>query len=403
MIITPHHHLCYCTNIHPGESWEAVFQSLKTHTLPIKEQLCPNNPFGIGLRLSNQASVDLIKGNALAEFKNWLFQNDLYVFTMNGFPYGGFHQVVVKDKVHQPDWTTPERMSYTLRLFNLLQELLPEGTEGGISTSPLSYKYWHKGEEALEEVIAVSCQQFAELSYELHRIHETTGKFLHLDIEPEPDGILENTAEVLEFYDKYLIPLGSAYLSGEYGYNSLQSEEILRSHIQLCYDICHFAVAYENPYMALEAFRTADIRIGKIQISSALKADLPLNPPERGKIKQSFEAFQESTYLHQVVALDASGSLHQFRDLPDSFPYIFHPKMREWRTHFHVPLFTESYQLLQSTQSDIQAVLEIIKEIPTTRHLEVETYTWEVLPKELRVDLTQSIIRELEWVMKELE
>ena len=130
MLITPHHHLSYCTNIHPGETWEAVFQSLKAHTLPLKAQLSPDNSFGIGLRLSDQASRDILEGNKLAEFKEWLFQQDMYVFTMNGFPYGGFHRVVVKDAVHQPDWTTPERMAYTQRLFHILGQLLPEEDRG---------------------------------------------------------------------------------------------------------------------------------------------------------------------------------------------------------------------------------------------------------------------------------
>ncbi len=403
MLVTPHHHLSYCTNIHPGESWSEVFQSLKTHTIPLKARLSPNDSFGIGLRLSDQASKDILEGDALTEFKEWLVQQDMYVFTMNGFPYGGFHRVVVKDAVHEPDWTTPERMAYTQRLFHILAELTPESGEGGISTSPLSYKYWHKDEEALEDVIQRSCLQYAELTYELHRLREETGKFLHLDIEPEPDGILENTGEVLEFYSNYLIPLGSAHLKEEYGYSSSEAEEMLRSHIQLCYDVCHFAVGYENPYPVFEALRQADIRIGKIQISAALKAELPSDLAARAPIKQAFGVFNESTYLHQVIARDKEGSLHQYRDLPQALPHMLEPAIEEWRTHFHVPLFAERYQHLQSTQSDIEAVLDIIKEIPSTRHLEVETYTWEVLPQELREDLTLSIGRELEWVMERLK
>ena len=403
MLITPHHHLSYCTNIHPGETWEEVFQSLKTHTIPLKAQLSPQDSFGIGLRLSDQASRDLLEGSALAEFQEWLAQQDMYVFTMNGFPYGGFHRVVVKDTVHEPDWTKPDRMAYTQRLFHILTRLLPEGMEGGISTSPLSYKYWHADEEALEEVIEISCLQYAELSYELHRTQEKTGKLLHLDIEPEPDGILENTAEVLEFYDNYLIPMGSAHLQEEYGYTRSQAEEMLRSHIQLCYDVCHFAVGYENPYTVFEALRQAGIRIGKIQISAALKAELPGDLSGRAPIKEAFEVFNESTYLHQVIARDSEGRLHQYRDLPQALPHILEPTMEEWRTHFHVPLFAERYQHLQSTQTDIEAVLDIIKEIPSTSHLEVETYTWEVLPPELREDLTQSIGRELEWVMERMK
>ena len=137
-------HLSYCTNIHPGQSWEAVFESLKEHVLPLKAALSPTAPFGIGLRLSHRASQELGLGAEMDRFRRWLAQHDCYVFTMNGFPYGGFHGERVKDDVHKPDWTSRERVDYTLLLFEQLEALLPEGMEGSISTSPLSYKPWFK-------------------------------------------------------------------------------------------------------------------------------------------------------------------------------------------------------------------------------------------------------------------
>ena len=142
MLINDLFHLSYCTNIHPAETWEATFQSLQKYLLPIQSKLAPNKKLGIGLRLSNQASIELNQRNHLEAFKQWLNNHNLYVFTMNGFPYGAFHQQRVKDQVHQPDWSTKERFEYTKRLIDQLAYLLPEGMEGGISTSPISYKPW---------------------------------------------------------------------------------------------------------------------------------------------------------------------------------------------------------------------------------------------------------------------
>ncbi len=141
---TPYGHLTYCTNIHSGESWPDHFEQLRRFIPAVKAEVSPDKPFGIGLRLSNLASLELSKAPALEAFRQWLKENDCYVFTMNGFPYGGFHHERVKDEVHTPDWSTAERAAYTSRLFRILAALLPEGMEGGISTSPLSYKFWHR-------------------------------------------------------------------------------------------------------------------------------------------------------------------------------------------------------------------------------------------------------------------
>src|SRR5690606_38835195 len=144
-------HLTYCSNIHAGESWTAHFAALKHNFSLIKKQVSPDKPMAIGLRLSNQASLELTDGKQLQEFRQWLQENQAYVFTMNGFPYGEFHHAQVKDMVHAPDWTTENRLEYTIRLFGILEKLLPEGMEGGISTSPLSYRHWFKNDQELKE------------------------------------------------------------------------------------------------------------------------------------------------------------------------------------------------------------------------------------------------------------
>jgi hypothetical protein len=107
---TPFGHLTYCTNIHSGETWTDHFGQIKQYIPGIKKTISPNHSFGIGLRLSNTASLELQHKKSLNNFKQWLKQEDCYVLTMNGFPYGSFHNTKVKDQVHVPDWTTSERV-----------------------------------------------------------------------------------------------------------------------------------------------------------------------------------------------------------------------------------------------------------------------------------------------------
>ncbi|TFV93664.1 xylose isomerase [Algoriphagus kandeliae] len=390
----------YCSNIHPGESWEETFENLKSYIPRIRENLQCKGAFGIGLRLSNQASLELEKEDQLAAFKSWLTQENAYVFTLNGFPYGDFHHTRVKDQVHFPDWTTDDRKNYTIRSFHILAQLLPDGMSGGISTSPISYRHWFKTQEEKNQGMQAATANLMEVVAELAKIHSETGKFLHLDIEPEPDGILENSDEMIWLFDSWLIPKGAPLLSEKLGISLSEAEKLIRKHIQVCYDVCHFAIVYEHPANTFAKFTKAGIKIGKIQISAALKLDLGKN---RSEIHQKLLPFAESTYLHQVVGRKADGNLVSYSDLPEALNAIQDAEEKEWRIHFHVPLFVESYGQFFSTQSSILNVLAELKNHPElTEHLEVETYTWEVLPDEMRLELGESISRELEWILQRL-
>ena len=135
-------HLTYCTNIHPGNGWSEVYGNLQRYASPLKARLAPSGAFGIGLRLSGRESSELLQDDSLQQFQAFLQEHGLYVFTLNGFPYGPFHQQPVKAQVHAPDWRDEERVRYTLRLIEILAFLLPDQLDGSISTSPLSYKAW---------------------------------------------------------------------------------------------------------------------------------------------------------------------------------------------------------------------------------------------------------------------
>jgi hypothetical protein len=395
-------HLTYCTNIHAGKNWAEDFAALQQNFPSIKQTVSPDEEFGLGLRLSNEASLSLMLDAPLAEFKAWLSTNNAYVFTMNGFPYGEFHNTVVKENVHSPDWTTDDRRDYTIRLFHILEKLLPEGMDGGISTSPLSYRHWFNTPEELKVATRSATLNIIAVLKELVHIYQKTGVVMHLDIEPEPDGILETGREFIDWFEGDLLLLGVPELENSFNVSAEEAKEMLERHLNLCYDVCHFAIGYENHAVVLQELAEKNIKVGKIQISAALKGNMSVAPDEKPAIKTAFSKFNEPTYLHQVVALKNDGSLLRYPDLPAALEDFDQPDVQQWRAHFHVPISIQEIGLLESTQSDIVEVLALQKANPFTNHLEVETYTWEVLPEQLKFPITQSISKELQWVMDQL-
>lgn len=377
---TPYGHLSYCSNIHTGEIWSEHFAQLKQHVPSVKAQVSPDQPMGLGLRFANQASIDLQDPAELKALQSWLAEQNLYVFTLNGFPYGGFHHTIVKDQVHAPDWTTTERRDYTIRLARILASLLTD-TEGGISTSPLSYKYWWNTAEERNQAMQTATQHLLDVVAVLAEIEKNTGKTIHIDIEPEPDGLLRHHGDFIDWYEQVLLPAGNP--------------DLIRRHVQLCFDICHYGVSFDAPEASIQELKAKNIPVGKIQISSALRVDLRTQEVE--KIAE-LRKYQEPVYLHQVKALHKDGSFQEFKDLDEAFATYTPNTYDEWRVHFHVPLFLETYGLLGSTQKEIRETLAIQKASPFTNHLEIETYTWGVLPAAYQVPMAESISREIKTI-----
>lgn len=401
MIVTEQTHLTYCTNIHSGETWDEIFNNLKQYTVNVKKRLIPDAPFGIGLRLSQKSASTLLEMDNLVTFKTWLEQENLYVFTINGFPYGEFHDVVIKDQVHTPDWTTTERIDYTHNLMTILAELLPDEMDGSVSTSPLSYKYWFNDSVSIEKAKNVACSSLVKIVLQLVTIRQTSGKLLHLDLEPEPDGFLENTQEVINFFKEYILIKGLLELQNELGCSNETAKQHLLNHIQICYDVCHFALAYESPEYVVSSLQKEGIKIGKVQISAAIKCkksnDISIQTQQ-----ECLRQFDEPTYLHQsVVKLQNETVLH-FSDLCEGIKAMNNCNFKEIRTHFHVPIFLSNFDVIESTQNEIIDALELWKNNKYSKHLEVETYTWSILPENLQEDITSSIVRELEWVINQL-
>jgi len=375
--------LGYCSNIHPGEDWASHEKQLHEHFPSVLTHFAAYT-VGLGLRLAHPA-VASFSGS---DFRDWLNQQGSFVFTINGFPYGQFHESVVKDRVHAPDWSTPERLEYTQALFAHLAETLPDWiSSAGVSTSPLSYRHWWPDRDAAIQQTTQSI--LAVLSF-LIELKEKTGKSLHLDIEPEPDGLLETVEEFMDWYDRSLRP--AAHAAGF-------SDQQLTEHIQLCFDICHVAVGFEPATDRLMELKKRKIPIGKYQVSSALRVVWDSLIAEK---QEQLKAFVEPTYLHQVVGLKKSGEIIRFLDLDQALAQADPEEYLEWRIHFHVPIFLPSFGLLESTQSVIIECMDYWNTHQPTHQLEIETYTWGVLPEALQEPIHTSIAREISWLQTQI-
>lgn len=374
-------HLGYCTNIHRGETWEETWRALRESTLRVKERVSQGKPYGIGLRLSHQAAVELSAPGKLAEFKTWLEANDCYVFTINGFPYGSFHGGKVKEYVFMPDWSKTERLEYTKTLFDLLGQLLPPGMSGSVSTLPGSHKTFGTGAEELQAIFTNLrlCREHIE------KVSEATGHELHLGMEPEPLGLFETSGEALKFFGLY--------------FDRHPQDRDFFKYVGLNYDTCHLAIEYEEAGRALTRLTEAGIRISKLHFSSALK----LKPTAENVAK--LRAFDEPVYFHQVIAsYGETQPLRRFGDLPDALQFAqTNPNElgEEWRVHFHIPLHAQPAEGFDSTRDHIFGAMDWLAKNPAKcQHIEMETYTWEVLPVEMRAgDVVDQLVREYDWTL----
>ncbi|MDD2601115.1 MAG: metabolite traffic protein EboE [Kiritimatiellae bacterium] len=365
----------YCLNIHPGETLRDVRDAITRHALRVKARLATDQPYPLGLRLSAAAVEEFSHTDTLELFKELLAGNDLYVTGINGFPYGAFHGQAVKSAVYQPDWSTKARVNYTMRLCSILAALLPEGARGNVSTAPLGYKL-----ETHPDDGPLYLANISHIAGFLEQLHQETGKKISLAIEPEPDCVIENCGEALQWFQQF------------YGASSAA-----REYIGLCLDTCHFAVGFEDPLAVIQQLEAAAIRIERIQLSAAISTTI--SPASI----LALEPFIDPVYLHQLKIQRADGTLISLPDLTDTTlsEARLHPGA-ELRTHFHVPLFFEGGELLRSTHTDLSP--EFFAHVVQRGYpLEIESYTFDVLPPEIKPDnIIDSLVMEHAWVMRRM-
>lgn len=390
-------HLSYCTNIHQGETWSETLKNIKDYLPLVKKRVVPNAPFGIGLRLSALAAEGLSKKHECTRLKDYLEQEDLYIFTLNGFPYGTFHGRRVKEKVYHPDWRQPERLIYTNLLADLLADLLPNGVNmGSISTVPGAFKEEITQKSEIREMACAMAKHVAHLV----RIERNTGRLIKTALEPEPCCYIETIDEAILFYKDYLLSNTVIdQLANDCGFSRPEGERAIRRHLGICLDLCHAAVEFENARSCIKNLKATGIELPKIQLSSGLR--IPSVTRENAK---SLKLFSDQIYLHQVVEKE-NGRLRRYKDLPEALATIEEKRdSREWRVHFHVPIFLQEMDLFSTTRAFLEDVLHINSENPISDHFEVETYTFDVLPKKYKTnDVIDNIVRELEWAIPHLQ
>ncbi len=369
--------LSYCTNVHPGVTVSEVIHGLRLYASEIRKT--SGRPIAAGLWLSQPVIRELVVDASQVELlRETLASSDLVTYTLNAFPYGDFHSDRVKEKVYQPDWTAPERLQYTVDCARILAQLLPEGVEGSLSTVPLGFKSL----STAPDFQSLCIRQIIQFARAMDELHDDSGQVIRLAIEPEPLCVLETTPETIQFFAQLR---EAADTSGD--------RAAVDRHIGVCYDVCHQSVEFEDVAASIRELGDADIRINKVHITCAIEVRQP-TPASLAELAR----FVEPRYLHQTFARSASGRVVNFLDLDRALcenPPAGFSDAETWRVHFHVPVDTESLGLLGTTRDDLRKALAQVQLLNYAPHLEVETYTWGVLPTGEKPSLVEGISREL--------
>lgn len=378
--------LSYCTNVHPGQTVDEVIAGLVRYTVPMQLRL--GKPVAAGLWLACSVINELeSEANRLNELNDALAEHHLVCYTLNTFPYGDFHSERVKEQVYVPDWSTDERLRYTQGCARVLAELMPDGVEGSLSTVPLGFKNLVAPDGNVAAVVRFQSRcidQLLKLSRFLDELHDRTGKVIRLAIEPEPLCLLETTVETSAFFHELF---NKADASGML--------DVARRHLGVCYDVCHQSVEFEDVRASINSLAQSDVRLNKIHITCALQVPTPMQSTD---VREALSAFVEPRYLHQTLARTARGKVVRHLDLDQDFcrtPPSEFAEADSWRVHFHVPVNAERIGPLETTRADLRSALDAVRKLEYAPHLEVETYTWGVLPGEVKLDLVAGLTQEM--------
>jgi hypothetical protein len=389
-------HLTYSTLVHPGDTWDEMWASLTRYVPAVKKRVSPDKPFGVSLRLSAKSTERLTREpDQRAKLKSFLAENGMYLFTVNAFPYGPFKGERVKELVYEPDWRTDERAEYTMKVADILAEVALAGVSPSIQSPPCGFKPRVTG----RDVVDAYTRQILRVVAHLIALEARTGRTVTLALEPEPLCFMELTSEAIAYFKDHLYsPASVGTLAKATGLSPVQAERALRKHLGIVFDICHQAVEFENIADSLKSLKAAGVPVMKLQAAAAVRM-----PKVDRDIVHALKAYDDPVYLHQTIEV-RDGKLQRFIDLADAFAaWDANPGAREWRTHFHVPVFLEDLGEFKTTRPSIEEALRVHLADPVSTQLEIETYTWDVLPNHLKTgDITDYIVRELEWVQGEL-
>jgi hypothetical protein len=389
-------HLTYSTLVHQTDNWEQLWKSVNTYLPAVKARVAPHEKFGVCLRTS-APSAELLSAepSKVADLKKFFADNDLYLYTANAFVYGVFKKQIIKEDVYEPDWATPERREYTKKVANLLAELAPEGINPSIQSAPLGFKPKVTGDDVVEAYTSNVIDVVAHLA----ELKKKTGKTVTLGLEPEPRCYLETTDETITYFKNHLFSgETAARLAKKTGLNEADAAQAMRDYMGVVFDIGHQAVGYEDIPVSLQKLVDNGVQIVKLQEAASM-----FIPDVSQKTVDALQTFAKTIYLSQTCQ-KKDGKMTWFLNLEDAFEdWYKNPGPREWRTHFHVPVFLNDLGAFGTTRFALEQALAFHKKKPLSPHLEIETYTWDVLPDHLKTgDIVEYVTRELDWVKGQL-
>jgi hypothetical protein len=391
-------HLTYSTLVHPGDTWDEMRDSLETFVPAVKARVSPTAPFGVSLRLSAASAKTLAEAPAeRARLRRWLAEQDMYVFTVNAFPYGPFKGRVVMEQVYEPDWSTDERVGYTCQVADLLAEISPPTVAPSIQSAPLAFRANVRTDEYVPRLTTNLLRAVAHLI----ALEDRSGRRVKLALEPEPACFLESTEETIAYFrERVWSPEGIRTLCGLTGLPASEAVGRVRRHLGVVFDTCHQSVQFEDVGSALSRLCDAGVPVYKLQAAAAVRV-----PEVTAAAITALTRFTDTIYLSQTTEaragqltrmLNLSDAIGSWRDDPSGH--------REWRTHFHVPIFLDDLGELGTTRSSIEDALALHAATPVSDHLEVETYTWDVLPAHLKSgDIIDYVTRELRWAIETID
>lgn len=389
-------HLTYSTLVHPSDTWAEMWDSLTTYVPQVKARVCAAAPFGVSLRLSNASASTLAGDPSERErLKAFLTDNDMYVYTVNAFPYGPFKNVRVKEQVYEPDWRSEERVQYTMNVADVLADIGAPDMNPSIQSAPLGFKPNVTGPEVVDSY----AENVLRVAAHLVGLRERTGSTVTLALEPEPYCFLETTDETIAFFEQHVYSgKGARRLAQLAGLAASDALIALRRHIGVVFDMCHQALEYEDMADSLGKLVDAGIPIFKLQEAAAVQI-----PQVTDEIIEHLRRYAATVYLTQTMQM-RDGQVARFLNLEDAFDaWKSDPRPCEWRVHFHVPVFLDDLGGFRSTRFAIEDALRVHRKNPLSPQLEIETYTWDVLPDELKTgDIVDYVCREIEWVRETL-
>jgi hypothetical protein len=389
-------HLTYSTLVHPADDWDQIWHSLNTYVPKVRDRFAGKERFGVSLRLSAKSAETLVNSPAeRAKLRKFLDDQNMYLYTVNAFVYGHFKGELVKEQVYEPDWRSEERTQYTMNVASIVADIAPKDVNPSIQTSPLGFKPRVTGPHVVDSYTT----NVLRVAKHLVDLEQKTGVTVTLGLEPEPYCYLETTDETVNYFTNHLYTGKSVEKFAKMsGLPISEAMAALRRHVGIVYDICHLAVEYEDITQSLQKLVDAGVPIVKLQEAAALHI-----PEVTKEAVDTLKRYSKTIYLTQTIE-KKDGRLTKYLNVDDAIAaWEKSPSPREWRTHIHVPVFLDDLGEFRTTRFAIADALKFHKQKPLSRHLEVETYTWDMLPDHLKTgDIVEYVCRELDWVRGQL-